>query len=382
MVLTQKADWWLRIQSSFLVLSRTVSFCNSTWSFAALEKSLDTAMPVPNEDKHTIKGVAPDVKAIFPILRLPNELIGCVIEHIIGPVAYFNLCQTEITEPFPAECNSPYPPSAMNQSCTPGIVAGRNLCDMSGRPIIKYLPKSENAFIRSETELQLWQHTMKRFKDPFTMAATHLATRSDWPLPLTKLWNRSFKQHKLIPLAWNKTVSPGILDRVELDFSIDGFLQFFDVKVPPFDDPDLVFWHGKERGRCGAAFLQHTKELALVFGGTFLWDNPWTNADAVEADLCRLGGIPDLLLSFAWLRIRHIPVIRLEGNMQPWVRDLWQSRIDGDRNFKPDLQVLMTIGVREAETKDQDYDWQDHYPPRCQCKRSCQELVRSILGEE
>ncbi|KAF2733521.1 hypothetical protein EJ04DRAFT_524450 [Polyplosphaeria fusca] len=322
----------------------------------------------PIEDSHTIQDRIREAKEIFPVLRFPNEMIGCIIEQIIGPAAHCRLVRSILPAPFNA-----------SQSCTL-CIGGRELRDAHDWPVIPYLLKSEDDFVKEEIQRQLWQDSTKLFKDPFTLVAWHLAIRADWSEQLTKHWNNAFQRIKLIPLARNDTTEPGVLDRLKLDFSIEDFMKFFDVNVPPFDRPGRLFnlfWNWREREQHGVFFLKHTKELTLVFGRDFLWNNPWPKT--IDAKVCRLGWLPDLVLSFAWANIKHVPVIRIQGNVQPWVRDKWEAKIEGDRNFEPDLAALMNIGKEEAFYLNQPYRWEDYYPAKCQCEQSCYDLAHSKI---
>lgn len=228
---------------------------------------------------------------------------------------------------------------------------------------------------------------------------------------------------------------PGF-EKITLDFDAEQYFAFFNVSVPPFDFTDTTV-HGDnlyhdELCHGAASFLRHAKTLTLRFGAAYKAAHPWWNlSDAVwcvdhaeweygearfRPHVCESGTVVDWILAYAWHQgfLQHIPHIKIEGDVQEWVKRKWQSIFkmqaqhnhnqrtrylatadddDDDGNddddddaidpfaiFTPDILAMETRGMVAGERA----SWraEEFYPPVCTCEIGCWRLVDGRVEDE
>jgi hypothetical protein len=185
------------------------------------------------------------------------------------------------------------------------------------------------------------------------------------------------------------------LEKVFLDFGASQYLALFEVRVPPFDDESEITYIVKAEAQLhgAASLLQHTKHLTLHFGGAYKWHHPWAEVwtwrDArIRPNVCDSGLVVDWILEFAWQGafLQHIPVIKISGDVQLWVKTKWEDIFVRQKGatgpfavHTPDLHAITKRGLAGS-----DGEWlpEDHYPPNCTCEVRCSRLFNGLVAEE
>jgi hypothetical protein len=191
------------------------------------------------------------------------------------------------------------------------------------------------------------------------------------------------------------------LERISLEFTAAEYFCLFDVRVPPFDIKDTDFFgddlYHDELLNGAAGLLQHTQELTLVFGDRYKWAHAWsevTNTSYTSArhrpSVCESGRVIDWILMYAWKGgwLQHIPAIRLEGDIQEWVKQKWYAIFESQRKYHaslgnteadlfavydPDTKTIERLGLLPGMPI-QAYFPEEHFPPRCMCETRCWRL--------
>ena len=185
------------------------------------------------------------------------------------------------------------------------------------------------------------------------------------------------------------------LEKVYLDFEASQYFALFKVRVPPFDDDSEITYDVQSDPHIhgAASLLQHTKHLTLHFGEAYKWQHPWAEVgtwhDArIRPNVCDGGLVIDWILEFAWQGefLQHIPMIKVSGDVQPWVKTKWEGIFARKRGaagsfavHKPDLNAITKRGVEGSAG-----EWQpeDHYPPKCTCEFRCCRLLNGSVADE
>jgi hypothetical protein len=148
------------------------------------------------------------------------------------------------------------------------------------------------------------------------------------------------------------------LEKIILDFDASQYFALFNIQLPPFTYSDPP----------AAQVLQHCRVLTLVFGEAYRYAHPWYNILDDEWEearyrphVCDMGKIVDWILNAAWRYICHIERIKLEGDVQAWVKEKWE-RIFADRVYEVEESGVEMEGAWEK------------YPPACECDVRCWEI--------
>ncbi|KAF1957188.1 hypothetical protein CC80DRAFT_491993 [Byssothecium circinans] len=197
---------------------------------------------------------------------------------------------------------------------------------------------------------------------------------------------QAMQRHPALPLHG--------LEKIRLDLPAVSYFAMFRVALLPFDEavnggPTSAF-PPLETG--AATFLQHTKELTLCFGTSYLFAHAWYNLDDDEwgedarlrPGVCEKGVVVDWILTFAWRYLRNIPRVVIEGEVQGWVREKWEAVFAGRREGecedgedeggvggREDIWRVSHQGLREAMIRGEDWRPEEYYPPKCMCEVGC-----------
>jgi hypothetical protein len=218
-----------------------------------------------------------------------------------------------------------------------------------------------------------WLTSPKVFNDPYNFYMSHyllsrnLQTRVPYidksPSTLTP---RRTTIHPLLVLPHPNIPTHG-LEHIVLDFDAPQYFAFFNVRLPPFDITDTSHLgdelHHDQHLHGAASLLQHCTQLTLIFGEGYRYAHPWYNIQDSAWDearsrprVCEMGKIVDWILRYAWdgewIQGKKL---RLEGDVQGWVRDKWKGG-SGEG----------IEGIEQNPGTPQDF-----FPPVCKCEVGC-----------
>jgi hypothetical protein len=244
-----------------------------------------------------------------------------------------------------------------------------------------------------------WLQSPKYFSHPYYFYMSHfLLSASKFPETIAP--NSILQTYGIHPSAIvqpllsrpHPHISTHGLEKIVLDFDACQYFAFFDVRVAPFDAEDM---YADPHLRRAASLLEHCHDLTLVFGTAYRYAHPWYELIDPEWDdarcrprVCEMGVVIDWILEYAWARrnLQHIERVRLEGDVQGWVRRKWVAIFEVQRGWiqetcptenlfkvhKPDLDHIERWGMDEDKTD----EWmaKEHYPPVCECEVGCWEI--------
>jgi hypothetical protein len=183
------------------------------------------------------------------------------------------------------------------------------------------------------------------------------------------------------------------LEKIVLDFSAPEYFAMFDVCLPGFEQEKE--WYHDRHVHSSARFLEKCTHLTLVFGATYRYSHAWYTLDDPEWEnarcrphVCELGLVIDWILEHAWAKgyLHHIETIKLEGEVQPWVKAKWASIFETQRVrgmprdrfavHRPDWDRIERRGWEE-EMDEGEWIAQENYPPACTCEKGCWEVACS-----
>ncbi|KAF2243939.1 hypothetical protein BU26DRAFT_111091 [Trematosphaeria pertusa] len=315
----------------------------------------------------------PSEAPILPIKNLPSEIISTILDFWIGEPTLF-----------PAD---PYHPTLLTPTYTSSIPP----------QILKVLPLP----LQHEHNLllhQKWLRSEKSFDDAYRFYATHIAvlgSLSHGAFEPPRQLRAMLCQQAVLPEAMRPHPQLRLhgLEKIRLDLTAADYFALFRVHVPPFERPGSTLHDQEPYG--AAVFLAHTEQLVLCFGDLFRSTHPWydladTAWDGERDDgvvprcrpgVCTEGLLIDWILTYAWHHgyLQHIPKIKLQGGMQPWVREKWMRIFEGgdvEEGFAGEAHIerIGTIGLQEAVAQGMIWDPAEHYPPKCACEIPCGRL--------
>ncbi|KAF2276772.1 uncharacterized protein EI97DRAFT_417785 [Westerdykella ornata] len=200
---------------------------------------------------------------------------------------------------------------------------------------------------------------------------------------------------KVISLAHKPSAQYNWISKVELDFTISDWFDFFGVEIHPALHASAGFSMGPL-----LQGINTLKSLRLRFrspyGGRHYYKNmmdpnPWQWFQALykhtdwfqsnemyrdmRTSIC-YKTVVDWILTFAYPYIHHIPNVILAGCVKKEVRERWTHRLATGYRLR---RKISRKGLSEAETLG--YNWQadmdligkypSHSPPRCSCPVPC-----------
>jgi hypothetical protein len=324
---------------------------------------------------------------------LPLEIVYCILEHWMSPQQL-----TVVDRPTAGSC----------QDDTPSQFLVAYACDTD--TVVASLPPTLRTEYWRLRHLS-WLRSPKQFAHIYDFYMSHyllslmsslginFVSLSLAPSNLCQAYPDATGAavHSLISQDHPRNTTRG-LEQIILDFDAIQYFALFDVRVPPYNRNNV--YHDPHLHRA-ATLLENCTDLTLVFGTAYRYAHPWYVLDDPACDdarcrlhVCEMGVIIDWILEYAWAYgfLQHIAEIRLEGDVQGWVRQKWEEIftrqqkwnrecelvkpmwIGGDRFqiHKPDLHRIEWWGMDEEGNEE--WKAKDNYPPICECERGCWEL--------
>jgi hypothetical protein len=201
-----------------------------------------------------------------------------------------------------------------------------------------------------------------RLDDFCTVLSRHPTRRIFWPFYFINEW-----RNWIPPSIQPETL--GLRDLI-IDFSATEYFDFFNVRVPPFEDDA----HHNPELLGAAALLSHARDLTLNFGTAYRYAHAWRDLNHADWDeatkVCEMGVVVDWILETAWTAeyFQHLRTLEIAGDVQEWVKEKWGGI------WKKWVELRRVGGTYKEVYEGEWIEGQigeDKVPPRCECAVEC-----------